>query len=427
MPTQPPPSSPDEVRGVYARTNGNMLVGGPDGVDPASESPTMWWWGLDSGGGAYPIGPNGPWAATAAGLPVVIRATSLITGPLTAAPFRQVDLADGHPLGRARWITDPMLLRDDARFPGSVYPAVSKLPRGEFFAEWIRGALWWGVGAFLCQDDETGQPIPGTLRNVDSRLLSTMRDPDGPLVWVLESGGLYDGQVMFDRDGRLTLGEVTYRLVVLRNPHSPVGVDGHSAGVFELAPSAFQMAGQIEDYASGQFRSGVPNGVLQVSTPGLTQTQADELKSKWMTAHGNDRRSIAVLNAVTSFQPFNLSPVDAALDQVKRLNIADCAYAFGLDPMTLGAGLNNSATYTNLRDAWQNHRDFGLAPWIATVQDTLSALLPGSQGVQVNLDGFANPPLKERVETGSAAVAAGLMTVDEWRALEGLPPIGGTG
>jgi HK97 family phage portal protein len=155
----------------------------------------------------------------------------------------------------------------------------------------------------------------------------------------------------------------------------------------------------------------------------MTQTAADKLKAKWLENHGGDRRSIAVLNSTTEFVPINLSPVDAALDQVKRLNVADVAYAFGLDPMTLGAGLNNSATYTNLRDAWENHRDFGLGPWIAAVQDTLSALLPGSQTVTVNLDGFANPGPAERFAAYTTALAAGILTLDEVRALEGLPPL----
>jgi HK97 family phage portal protein len=142
-----------------------------------------------------------------------------------------------------------------------------------------------------------------------------------------------------------------------------------------------------------------------------------------MAAHGGDRRSIAVLNATTDFQPLNLTPVDAALDSVKRLNLADLAFSFGLDPMTLGAGLQNSATYTNLRDAWANHRDFGLAPWTAAVEGTLSALMPGTQSVRVNLDGFANPTAAERFSAWEIALRARIVTVDEVRAAEGLPPL----
>lgn len=410
-------------RASYARAGAaDLMVNDPAGF-PSDYGP-VYWFGSDSGGLQTPIGPHGPWThrGSAAALPVVLRATALITGPLTSAPFRVVDLADGHPLGQPRWITEPMLLREDARFVDTVYPAVDKLPRSTFWGAWIRNAIWWGVGAFLTQLDETGQPLAGTLRNIESRLLSTERDSGGALHWALGTDSAPEERAIFDRSGQITLGPVTYRIITLRNPHSPVA-EGHSMGVFEMSPSVFGMAAQIESYASGQFRSGVPNGILKVSTPGLTQEQATALRNAWLASHGNDRRSIGVLNSVTDFVPYNLSPVDAGLDAVKRLNIGDAAMAFGLDPLTLGVSLGNSATYNNLRDAWQNHRDFGIAPWIAAAQDTLSALLPGTQGVVVDLDRFANPPLKERVETGAAAVAAGLMTVDEWRATEGMQPL----
>jgi phage portal protein BeeE len=241
------------------------------------------------------------------------------------------------------------------------------------------------------------------------------------LVWVL---GDTDGDaVVFDRDGRATLGPVRYRIVVLRNPHSPVDTEGRSLGVFAMSPGTYRLAAQVESYASGTFRAGIPAGYLRVQTPGLTSEAATELKTRWMAAHGGDRRSIAVLNATTEFQPLNLSPVDAALDQVKRLNMADVAFSFGLDPMTLGVGLQNSATYTNLRDAWANHRDFGLAPWTAAVEDALSALLPGVTSVRVNLDGFANPTAAERYAAWQVAITAGIVTVDEVRAAEGLPEL----
>ena len=258
------------------------------------------------------------------------------------------------------------------------------------------------------------------MRIVHPGFLHTDRDASDRLVWTIDTSS---GPVMFDRAGTLDVGPRGTRITVLRNPLSPIDTEGMSQGVFAMSPGAFQLSGTIEQYQAGQFRSGVPNGYLKTEVPGMTQPQADKLKSRWLENHGGDRRSIAVLNSTTTFVPLNLSPVDAALDQVKRLNVADVAFAFGLDPMTLGAGLNNSATYSNLRDAWENHRDFGLGPWIAALQDTLSALLPGSQTVSVNLDGFANPTLAERIAGYSAALAAGILTLDEVRAAEGLPPL----
>jgi hypothetical protein len=376
--------------------------------------------GSDSGGGAYPIGPHGPWTHhRAAAQPVVTRATALITGPLTSAPFRVLD-SNGQPLPTPRWLSDPMLTRPDDRITSDRYADAQRLARSVFWASWIRSAIWWGLGAFLYETDQADGPLAGRLRLVNPLALSTTSEGGQGWRWTLGDG---PEPAVFDADGALTVGAYTYRLCVLRNPHSPIDDEGMSRGVFAMSPSAFRLAGQIDTYTAGQFRAGVPNGYLKTSVPGMTPAAADSLKAEWMARHGGDARSIAILNSTTEFVPINLSPVDTAVDQVKRLNVADVAFAFALDPMTLGAGLNNSATYTNLRDAWENHRDFGLAPWIAAAQDTLGALTPGGTSVAVNLDGFANPAPTDRFNGYKIAIDSGVLTVDEARALEGLPPL----
>jgi hypothetical protein len=328
-----------------------------------------------------------------------------------------------------------MLLRPDARVlnpseqPTSA--AALRLSRSSFWGGFVRAALHWGLGAFIsvpsrqANDDPagvpTGAPKAGSLKLVDPRFLSTQVDDDGALRWVIDGGE--GNPAVFDRDGFLQLGPVTYRITVLRNPLSGVDTEGMSLGVFAMSPDAFHLGAQISSYMAGTFRSGVPAGYLKTETPGLEQTQADELRAKWMANHGGDRRSIAVLNATTSFVPLTFSPVDAAIGESKRLAIADVAFSFGLDPVTLNVSLANSATYNNVRDAWVNHRDYALSPWTTALQDCLSALLPGTSGVLVSLDAFAQPDLKQRVETGKLATEAGLLTIDEWRASEGLPPL----
>jgi hypothetical protein len=439
MPRRVAGSQP-ERRARYARHGANdMLVNDPSGY-PSAYAPIAWlggggrgasdwWYGIDSGGGAVPIGPNGPYAHGGASA-VIVRATSLIVGPLSAAPYRVVsDGSIGAPQPTPPWLRDPMLLRPDDRAGGAVYPSVLRLSRSAFWGGFVRNALWYGLGAFL---DEPGTPDPkgrpgppkaGTCKLVDPRYLTTVRDDDGGLRWSLDGGS--GDAATFDRDGFLQLGPVQYRLTVMRNPLSEIDSEGMSLGVFAMSPDAFQLGSQINSYMSGTFRSGVPAGYLKTETPGFTQLQADELKAQWMLAHGGDRRSIAVLNATTSFTPLTWSPVDAAIGESKRLSIADVAFAFGEDPVALNVSLANSATYNNVRDAWVNHRDYALSPWVTAVQDTLSALLPGANGVLVSLDGFAQPSLHDRVVTGKLATEGPnpLMTVDEWRITEGLPPL----
>lgn len=433
-----------EHRARYARFGpNNALVNDPDGYPSAyppiswvgggGAGPTDWWHGIDSGGGAVPIGPNGPWTQ-GAGQSVVVRATSLIVGPLCAAPYRVVSEGTfGEPQQTPAWLSDPMLLRPDGRMDPDGAPvaaATLRLSRSAFWGGLVRNALHWGLGAFISEpktdrldllERPIGEPRAGSLRLIDPRFLTTVRDDSGTLLWSIDGG--QGDPATFDREGYIDLGSKRYRITVLRNPLSDVDLEGMSLGVFAMSPGAFHLGDQISSYMAGTFRSGVPAGYIQVQTPGLTQTQSDELKTKWMAAHGGDRRSIAVLNATTSFVPLSFSPVDAAIGESKRLAIADVAFAFGLDPVTLNVSLANSATYNNVRDAWVNHRDYALSPWITALQDLLSALLGGSKGVVVSLDAFAQPAFAERVATGKVAVDAGLITRDEWRLSEGLPPL----
>jgi hypothetical protein len=376
----------------------------------------------------WPAVLNGPGGSTPERLPVTTRATNLIVGPLTSAPYRLEVEATGEQLTTPRWLADPMLLRPDVRLSAGLaaFPHTRRLTRSGFFREVVRSCIWYGTGAFIFTPSAKGEPIAGTMRQVHPGALSI--NPDGN--WVL---GVGNEAVEFNRDGSVFIGpaEIEYRIAVIRNPLSPVAEDGTVLGVFGLSPSAFEMASSIDTYTSGTFRSGVPAGYLKTLTPGMTQTQADTLKAKWLAAHGGDRRSIAVLNATTEFHPISFSPVDAEAVAIKRMGIGDVAMAFGLPPEVLGVSLSNSSTYVNVSDTWDRLRAFGLAAWISELEDVLSALTPLGQLVQVDISAFQKDPIAPVVSGEAAvtkqrdvaetlqkvylAVTAGVITADEAR------------
>jgi hypothetical protein len=377
----PQPDRPEQ-RAVWDRFTGDMSIAGAEGAH---------YFGADT----WPAVLNGPGGATPERLPVTTRATNLIVGPLTAAPYRLEDALTHEQLPTPRWLADPMLLRPDARLVDGLaaFPHTKRLTRSGFFREVVRSCIWYGLGAFVFNPSTTGEPIAGTMRQVHPGALSI--NPDGN--WVL---GVGNESVEFNREGSAFIGpaETEYRICVIRNPLSPVAEDGSVLGVFGLSPSAFDMAASIDTYTSGTFRSGVPAGYLQVTTPGLTQPQADEMKAKWLAAHGGDRRSIAVLNATTEFKAISFSPVDAEAVAIKRMGIGDVAMAFGLPPEVLGVSLSNSSTYVNVSDTWDRLRAFGLSPWITELEDALTALVPLSQIVQVDLAAFQKDPIAPVVQ-----------------------------
>jgi Phage portal protein len=376
-----------EQRAAWDRWTGDMSIAGAEGIH---------YIGYDT----WPAVLHGPGQSAPERLPVTTRATNLIVGPLTAAPYQLQDALTGEQFPIPRWLADPMLLRPDARLVDGLaaFPHTKRLTRSGFFREVIRSCIWYGIGAFVYSPSSTGEPIAGTMRQVHPGALSINTDGNWRLGVGTETGD-------FNREGSTFIGETEYRICVMRNPLSPVLEDGTVLGVFGLSPSAFEIASSIDSYTAGTFRSGVPAGYLRANTPGLNQPQADELKSKWLAAHGGDRRSIAVLNATTEFHPISYSPVDAEAVAIKRMAIGDVAMAFGLPPEVLGVSLSNSSTYVNVGDTWDRLRAFGLSPWIAEVEDALSALAPLSQIVQVDISAFQKDPTPPAVPAGPQSPA----------------------
>jgi HK97 family phage portal protein len=397
------------------RTDRDLLWNSPDGWVVDQGGPVPWgaapagggfWW-VGSTGPGGPIGPNGPFITSGEALGVFTRAVSLIVDPLTTGDMRarRGMLLEPGP----RWLTDPHLLRPDARVGDTVLPVARRRPQSLFWRDVLRTALLAGRAFLLFTVDAAGGPTGGSMHCLNPAYVSV--NDDGS--WRIGDG---DDHVDTDEYGYFTLSGVVHRMVQIENPHTPVGVLGQH-------PEVFKLGAKISGYTASTFTSGVPAGFLKVTGPNLTQAQADDLKAKWMAAHGSGSRSTAILNATTDYTPIQLSPVDSAVVEVTRTFIADVAFAFGMAPEVLGVSLGGSMTYSNQRDWFKAHRDFTLSPWIAALSGALSALLPVGTTVDVNLDAYVQPTEAESIATGAAAVAAGLVTVDEWRAANGYPPL----
>jgi phage portal protein BeeE len=141
-----------------------------------------------------------------------------------------------------------------------------------------------------------------------------------------------------------------------------------------------------------------------------------------MRAHGS-ARGVAVLNATTEFQALSRSPVDTALIEGKRANMADMAMAFSLDPLAaLGISMGNSATYTSAI-AWFEKLRQDLMVWVTAVEELMSSLLPAGRGVRMDFTELTRPDPKTQYEALQVAVNAGLLTIDEARNSLGLPSL----
>jgi HK97 family phage portal protein len=406
-------------RARYARTNSNFLINDPDGFPSGMEPVTMWWWGDDS-----PLV-----FREGHSLAAVTRATSIIVNTLSSLPWRLLKGVGSGPrtsqmeMPDPRWVTDPCLLRPDGRFPFSPMPSALRMPAPLFWAQWVRSSLLRGMGYLIFEFSDDGSPIPGTMRVLNPQSVGSQYDHQTGLVHrrIGDPNGRGE-HVDTDFDGQFVLGGRVYQLLELVNPTTPVDEHGVAKGVLETHAAELEMAQRAVSYGSGMYRSGVPAGYLKTTTPNFREEQAIALRKQWLSHHGGDRRSIAVLNSTTDFQPIQMSPVDMAIVQMRQMSVMDIANMFGVPIYFLGSDPSSSNTYSNAESRNQDLRQ-SLLHWAAGIEQTLSSCIPNGQWIEIDFRGLLRPDTKTRYESYSMALRDKWLTVDEVRQLENLPPL----
>ena len=400
----------------FARGSHNLLVNHNNTYLSAQEP--IWWNGIDTGAGVWPIGPNGP--NSQGNLPAVSRATSLIVNTLASLPWR---VRTGIALDTPRWLSDPMLQRPDARLGEPRYASSVRVARPIFWAQWVRSALLEGMGYLLYEPNVDGVPMPGSLRVLNPTMVEALTTVDG---YAVRRIGGPESEYVTDRDGYLQVGAVRYRLWELNSPLGSPDEKGLTEGVLSQHRGTLELASSQQQYAANVFASGVPAGYLKVGAANLTEEKAQQIRAQWMAAHGSGPRSIAVLGATTEFTPLTWSPYDSAIVDMQARSIADIANLFGVPVFMLGGSDGGSLTYETTESRSIDFRAYTLQPWASAIEETLSALVPAGSSVEIDFSTLLRTDTANRYSAYETALRSRWMTIDEVRAAEGLPPLRGS-
>jgi HK97 family phage portal protein len=139
-----------------------------------------------------------------------------------------------------------------------------------------------------------------------------------------------------------------------------------------------------------------------------------------------------VLSGEATFTPIAFSPDDAQFLQQRELSAREVARIFRVPAWAIDAATGDSLTYSNVTQQSRALIDFALRPWLARIERAISTdpdLCPGGTYVQFELDALLRGDADSRSTVYQRALGDGThpawLTVDEVRALEDLPPIGG--
>lgn len=182
----------------------------------------------------------------------------------------------------------------------------------------------------------------------------------------------------------------------------------------------------LQSMAGSVWRQGgVPSGIVQLDTPSPTQEQVSIVKSSWMGAIGG-KRTVAVTGSKMSYQPVSWSASDAEFLASRQFSIAEAALLWGLRPEDLGSSFGASSgavTYGNRSDDALQRITDSYMPVAVGFEEAWSRLLPGRNCVRADVEALMRSTPRERIELLKLKLDAGLITLDEARAEEGLPPL----
>lgn len=201
---------------------------------------------------------------------------------------------------------------------------------------------------------------------------------------------------------------------------SPIGYARNTVAVGQAAELS-----TTKIYKNG----GKPSGLLMIDKT-LTKDQRDKIKANFADmAEGNEDR-LFVLEANMKYEQVSLSPSDIELLASRRFQIEEICRFFNVPSILVNDNHDNTAWGSGIGQIIQGFYKFGLRPYAKRYADSMAArLLTTAQrdtmAIKFDFNDLLRPDQADRIKSGKEGTTGGLLTSNEWRKEEGLPPVKG--
>ncbi len=195
-------------------------------------------------------------------------------------------------------------------------------------------------------------------------------------------------------------------------------------GPVQAYAKTLQASGKLEDWAGSLFDNGGLSSLYLTTDETLDDTEAADIQERWTERH-NDTLTPAVLSGGIKAEHADLDPDKVQALESRMWAVQTAASIYGFNPYMLAVAMSGAnITYQTLPDLFGEAIRLVVYPdYLRKVETTLTELLPRGRRARFDLSEFLRADEKTRIESGVAATGAGLLTVNEWRGREGLPPI----
>jgi HK97 family phage portal protein len=204
----------------------------------------------------------------------------------------------------------------------------------------------------------------------------------------------------------------------------------HGLSPLDYARNSISVSMAGEDWATRLVgNGGKPTGVLMIDRT-LTPEQRDQIREKFKGLKEGNNDTLMVLEASMKYEQVSLSPQDVQLLEARRFQIEDIARFFNVPSVLINDTASSTVWGSGIQQIITGWYKLGFRPELERVEQSItsSLLTPAEQltvSCEFDFEELLRTDFETRVQTGSTAVGAGLMTRNEWRKREWLPAIEG--
>lgn len=183
-------------------------------------------------------------------------------------------------------------------------------------------------------------------------------------------------------------------------------------------------------YEGNFFANGAQlSGYIQYPTA-LKQADFERLRLGWDTRYAGNANAgkTAILDAGAEYKPLRLGPQDAGLSSTQKFSVEEVARITGVPPHMLFA--LDRATFNSVEQLGRAFATYTLKPWVKRIEQEFNRKLfsvqeKGNYRVRLDMNAFMRGDSKTQAEYYRTLIHAGVMTPNEVRKLEKLPPVAG--
>lgn len=283
--------------------------------------------------------------------------------------------------------------------------------RLEFFE--TLGLNLYLTGNAYCMIQRNGEDIVGLLPLMSAQIeLELLRD--GTLVYTyLDSA----------QNLRVIAPENIWHVKLMGN-----GIQGLSPLDYSRNSVSLAMAG--EDWATKLVgNGGKPTGVLMIDRT-LNAEQRDQIREKFKGLREGTSDSLMVLEANMKYEQVSLTPEDVQFLEARRFQIEDIARFFNVPSVLINDTAGSTVWGSGIQQIITGWYKLGFRPELERVEQSIfTGLMTTAERLtmscEFDFEELLRTDFETRVETGAKAVGAGLLSRNEWRKREWLPPVEG--